>query len=79
MIYITLIWHFEGRQPFVQELKLFLNEVKEDWKSESQKLDTKFDAIIALEWEKLALEREKFEFQKQQMALKKNTGGGKFI
>ena len=65
--YINLfVWHFllTARQPVMQELKVFLNEAKEQWKDESAKIDSKMDALIELEKEKLALEREKLEFKK---------------
>ena len=48
----------------MQELKVFLNEAKEQWKSENDKIDAKIDSLIELEKQKLALEQEKLEFKK---------------
>ena len=64
-IYITLFFALlTARQPVMQELKVFLNEAKEQWKDESAKIDSKMDTLIELERQKLALEREKLEFKK---------------
>ena len=43
---------------------MFLNEAKQEWKEESAKIDERMEAFLVLEREKLALEREKFEFKK---------------
>ena len=56
----------------MQELKVFLNEAKAEWKEESAKIDAKMDTLIALEHEKLALEREKLEFKKLLLSQKKS-------
>ena len=57
----------------MQELKVFLNETKEQWKAENDKIDAKMDALIELEKQKLALEREKLEFKKLLMQKKHGT------
>ena len=55
----------------MQELKVFLNEAKQEWKEESAKIDARMEAFLALEKEKLALEREKLEFKKLLLAQSK--------
>ena len=57
----------------MQELKVFLNEAKEQWKSENDKIDAKIDSLIELEKQKLALEREKLEFKKLLFQKKQGT------
>ena len=55
----------------MQELKVFLGEAKQQWQEESAKIDSKMNALLELEREKLALEREKFEFKKLLLQQKK--------
>ena len=51
-----------------------MSEAREQWKEESDRIDTKIDTLIALERERLALEREKLAFKKELLALQKQKG-----
>ena len=60
----------------MQELRTFLNEAREDWKQEGQKLEAKFDEIIQLERQKLELEKEKLAFERQKLGLHPKSNSG---
>ena len=46
-----------------QQMQGLVSEVKDQWQSESDKIDKKLDTLIQLEHEKLQLEREKLELE----------------
>ena len=72
-----MLYFHKGRQPVFQQMQGLVNEVKEQWKSESDKIDSKLDTLIQLEREKLQLEREKLEMERIKLGLNKpsSTGG----
>ena len=49
-------------------------ETRDQWKEENDRIETKIDSLIALEKERLSLEREKLEFKKKLLALQENKG-----
>ena len=53
-----------------------LDEVKEQWKSESDKIDSKWDDLLKLEREKVQLEREKLELERLKLGLAKPSESG---
>ena len=53
-----------------------VSEVKDQWQSESDKIDKKLDTLIQLECEKLQLEREKLELEQIKLGLHKPTSSG---
>ena len=58
-------------------MKGMLEEVKDQWKSESDKIDKKLETLIQLEHEKIQLEREKLEFECWKAGYSKpNASGG---
>ena len=59
-------------------MQSLVNDVKDQWKSESDKIDGKLDILIQLKHEKLQLEREKLELEKIKLGLKPNSSGGMF-
>ena len=60
----------------MQELRTFLNEAREDWKQEGQKLEEKFDETIKLERQKLELEKEKLALEREKLGLPPKSKSG---
>ena len=52
-----------------------MSEAKSQWKEESDRIESKIDALLALERERLALEREKLEFKKLLLQQQKQIQG----
>ena len=53
-----------------------IDDMKEQWKLESDKIDNKWDTLIQLEREKIQLEREKLEFERWKAGYSKPTDSG---
>ena len=49
-----------------------MQDVQEEFQAWDDKLDSKIDALIQLQRDRLALEREKFDFEKEKTSMKKN-------
>ena len=58
-------------QPIVQQLQLVMQDVRQDFQAQDEKLDLKIDAPIQLQRDGLQLECEKFKFEKEKLEISK--------
>ena len=57
----------------MQQLHSVIDEVNEDFKTQDDRLDGKIDALIALQKERLELERERLAFEHEKAGLPART------
>ena len=53
----------------MQQLRSVIDEVKEDFKLQDDRIDSKIDALIALQKERLQLDRERLAFEREKAGL----------
>ena len=62
-----------GRQPVVQQVKTCFDDVKEMYRSESDRIDNKIDALLQIQRERLELEKERLAFECEKAGLPGNS------
>ena len=72
LCYIPIKFHphlISDRQPVVQQVKSCFEDVTALYREESQRIDTKVDALLQIQRERLQLERERLEFEREKAGI----------